>query len=95
MALNSRPLHAGGRSVGLLVLVVILAGIVGSVVSYFMAGVFPHGPVRDFFFKSLAVGIPTVTLNLGFATLTFGLSFAVTTVAVLLVVLAVYLWYKF
>jgi hypothetical protein len=95
MALNSRPLHAGGRSVGLLVLVVVVAGIVGSVVSYFMAGVFPHGPVRDFFFKSLAVGIPTVILNLGFATLTFGLSFAVTTVAVLLVVLAIYLWYKF
>ena len=60
-----------------------------------MAGVFPHGPVRDFFFKSLAVGIPTVVLNLGVATLTFGLSFAVTTVAVLLVVLAIYLWYKF
>ncbi len=95
MALNSRPSHAGGRSVGLLVLSVIVAGIVGSVISYFMAGVFPHGPVRDFFFKSLAVGIPTFTLSLGFATLTFGLSFAVTTVAVLLVVLAVYLWYKF
>jgi presenilin-like A22 family membrane protease len=60
-----------------------------------MAGVFPQGPVRDFFFKSLAIGIPTFSLNLGFATLTFGLSFAVTTVAALLVVLAVYLWYKF
>ena len=95
MALNSRPLHVGGRSIGLLVLAVVVAGIVGSVVSYFMAGVFPHGPVRDFFFKSLAIGIPTFALNLGFATLTFGLSFAVTTVAVLLVVLAVYLWYKF
>jgi len=95
MALNSRPLHAGGRSVGLLVLAVVVAGIVGSVVSYFMSGVFPAGPVRDFFFKSLAIGIPAFTLNLGFLTLTFGLSFAVTTVAVLLVVLAIYLWYKF
>jgi hypothetical protein len=95
MALNSRPLHVGGRSIGLLVLAVIVAGIVGSVVSYFMAGVFPHGPVRDFFFKSLAIGIPNFTLSLGFLTLTFGLSFAVTTVAVLLVVLAIYLWYKF
>jgi len=95
MALNSRPVRAGGRSVGLLVLAVLVAGIVGSVASYFMSGVFPAGPVRDFFFKSLSVGVPTFTLNLGFATFTFGLSFAVTTVAALLVVLAVYLWYKF
>jgi hypothetical protein len=95
MAMNNRPLRAGGRSIGLLVLAVILAGIVGSVVSYFMAGVFPVGPVRDFFFKSLGIGIPTFTVSLGFATLTFGLSFAVTTVAVLLVALVVYLWYKF
>jgi len=95
MAMNTRPLRAGGRSIGLLVLAILVAGIVGSVVSYFMAGVFPHGPVRDFFFKSLGIGIPTFTVSLGFATLTFGLSFAVTTVAALLVVLAVYLWYKF
>jgi hypothetical protein len=95
MTLSNRSLRAGGRSIGLLVLVVIVAGIVGSVVSYYMAGVFPHGPVRDFFFKSLAVGIPEFRLDLGFVALVFGLSFSVTTVAVLLVVLAVYLWYKF
>jgi hypothetical protein len=95
MALSSRSLRAGGRSIGLLVLIVIVAGIVGSVVSYYMSGVFPHGPVRDFFFKSLSVGIPTVTFNLGFAAFTFGLSFSMTTVAVLSIVLAIYLWYKF
>jgi len=88
-------LRAGGRSIGLLVLAIIIAGIVGSVISHFLSGVFPPGPVRDFFFKSLEVGIPTFTVSLGFATFTLGLSFAVTTVAVLSVVLAVYLWYKF
>jgi hypothetical protein len=93
--MNSRPLRAGGRSVGLLVLAVIIAGVVGSVTSFFMAGVFPHGPVRDFFFKSLSIGIPTFTVNLGFVMFTLGLSFSVTTVAVILVALAVYLWYKF
>ena len=90
-----KSLRAGGRSVGLLVLAVLIAGIAGSVVSYFMAGLFPQGPVRDFFFKSLPVGVPALTLNLGFASFTFGFSFAVTTVAVLLFALAVYLWYKF
>jgi hypothetical protein len=92
--MNNR-LHAGGRSIGLLVLAVIIAGVTGSVVSYFMAGAFPAGPVRDFFFKSLQFGVPTLALNLGFATLTIGFSLSVTTVAVLLVALAVYLWYKF
>jgi hypothetical protein len=94
MGMSSR-VRAGGRSVGLLVLAVIIAGLTGSIVAYYLAGVFPHGPVRDFFFKALPVGIPTLTLNLGFAVLTFGFSVSVTTVAVLLIALAVYLWYKF
>lgn len=94
MALNRGP-RAGGRSVGLLVLAVIVAGVTGSVVSHFLAGVFPPGPVRDFFFKSLPFGIPTVSASLGFAAVTFGLSVSVTTVAVLLIILAFYLWYKF
>jgi len=88
-------MHAGGRSVGLLALVVLVSGVAGSVISYFVSGVFPAGPVRDFFFKSVGVGIPTVTVSLGFATVTFGLSLAVTVFAVLLVVLAAYLWFKF
>lgn len=94
MAMSRGP-RAGGRSIGLLVLAVIVAGVSGSVVSHFMAGAFPAGPVRDFFFKSLGVGIPTVAVDLGFAAVTFGLSISVTTVAVLLMLLAVYLWYKF
>ena len=92
--MKNRP-PVGGRSVGLLVLGVLIAGVAGSVLSYFMAGLFPAGPVRDFFFKALPVGIPTFTTNLGFAAFTLGLSFSVTTAAVLLVGLAIYLWYKF
>lgn len=87
--------RVGGRSIGLLILAVVVAGVAGSIVSYFLSGLFPSGPVRDFFFKSVQVGIPTFALNLGFATITFGLSFAVTTFAVILLVLAIYLWYRF
>jgi len=92
--MRNRP-SIGGRSIGLLLLGVVFAGIAGSVLSYFLAGLFPAGPVRDFFFKSLPVGIPTFTVNLGFAAFTLGLSFSITTAAVLLVGLAIYLWYKF
>jgi hypothetical protein len=92
--MKNRPPFAG-RSFGLLVLGVLLGGIAGSIVSYFMAGLFPDGPVRDFFFKSLPIGIPTFTVNLGFMAFTLGFSVSVTTAAVLLVGLAVYFWYKF
>jgi len=90
-----RRQHSGGRSTGLLVLAVVLAGVLGSVLSYYLAGVFPEGPVRDFFFKAVTVGVPSFQLDLGFASFTFGLSFAVTTLVAVLVALAAYLWYKF
>jgi hypothetical protein len=84
-----------GRSIGLLVLAVVVAAVCGSVISYFVAGVFPQGPVRDFFFKALEFGVPTIVLNLSFARLTFGISLAVSVFTIVLVVLAVYLWYRF
>jgi hypothetical protein len=95
MQMKVRRQHSGGRSTGLLVLAVVLAGILGSVLSYYMAGAFPEGPVRDFFFKAVKIGVPAFQLDLGFASLAFGLSFAVTTLVVVLIALAVYLWYKF
>ncbi|OYD16641.1 hypothetical protein CH330_02230 [candidate division WOR-3 bacterium JGI_Cruoil_03_51_56] len=93
--MRNRQLHTGGRSIGLLVLAIVVAGIVGSVLSYFLGGVFPAGPVRDFFFKSLDIGIPVFTISLGFAKFTFGLAFSITTFAVILVALGLYFWYKF
>lgn len=93
--MRNRSARLGSRSVGLLILAVAIAGVVGSAVSHFLAGLFPQGPVRDFFFKSLDIGIPAFTASLGFVTLTFGLSFAVTAFAAILVGLAVYLWFKF
>ncbi|MEO0071204.1 MAG: DUF4321 domain-containing protein [candidate division WOR-3 bacterium] len=93
--MKSRMVRAGGRSIALLILAVVVAGISGSIVSYFLSGLFPSGPVRDFFFKSAQVGVPIFTINLGFATFTFGFSFSVTTFAVILIVFAIYLWYRF
>ncbi|MGQ9707417.1 MAG: DUF4321 domain-containing protein [bacterium] len=93
--MRNRMIRAGGRSIGLLIIAIVIAGVVGGTLSYFLAGLFPSGPVRDFFFKSVQVGIPTLVLNLGFATFTFGFSFAITSFAVMLLILAVYLWYRF
>ncbi|MEO0009940.1 MAG: DUF4321 domain-containing protein [candidate division WOR-3 bacterium] len=93
--MKKRTMAAGGRSVGLLIVAIVVAAVSGSVISYFVAGVFPLGPVRDFFFKAVQFGVRELVLNLGFATVSFGLSFYITTFTVLLVVLAVYLWYRF
>lgn len=93
--MKKRTMPQSGRSIGLLVVAIVVAAVCGSVISYFVAGVFPAGPVRDFFFKALEFGVPTVVLNLGFARLTFGISLAITFFTVVLVVLAIYLWYRF
>lgn len=95
LSMKSRAVRAGGRSIALLVLAVIVATVAGSVLSFFLSGLFPAGPVRDFFFKAVQVGISTATVNLGFVTITFGLTLSVTSFVVILVVLAVYLWYRF
>jgi hypothetical protein len=93
--MKARGFGVRSRSPGLLVLLVVVAGVLGSVLSHFLGGVFPVGPVRDFFFKSLSIGVPTFTADLGFASLTFGLAFSITSFSVILVGLAVYIWYKF
>ncbi|MGQ9677959.1 MAG: DUF4321 domain-containing protein [bacterium] len=93
--MKSRGVRSSGRSIGLLILAVVVAGIAGSIISYFLAGLFPASPVRDFFFKSLQIGLRSFTLDLGFATLTFGISFGITTFTVFLIGLAIYLWYRF
>ncbi len=86
---------AGGRSIGLLIVAIVVAAVSGSVISYFVSGVFPHGPVKDFFFKAVRFGVRDFVLNLGFATVSFGLTFYITTFTVLLVALAIYIWYRF
>lgn len=82
---------AAKRTPGMILLGVLGGGIFGSVISYFLAGVFPEGPVRSFFFQHVDFGIPAFVLKLGFISLTFGLSFSITTFTVLLIALLVWL----
>lgn len=85
---------ASRRNIGLIVLAIIIGAVVGSVLSYFLNGLFPAGPVKDFFFKALQIGIPTLAINLGFLTLNFGFTLAITTFTVIIVILALYLLHR-
>lgn len=89
-----RP-RAGGRSVGLLVLGVVVAGVLGSAISHLVALVFPAGPVRSFFFAAKDVSIGPLELDLAFARLTFGVGLSINLLAVVLIAVVLYLWYKF
>jgi hypothetical protein len=75
----------------MILLALLTGGVFGSELSYFLGGLFPDGPVRNFFFQRLDIGIPATALKLGFINLTFGLSFAITTFTVLLIILFVWL----
>jgi hypothetical protein len=79
------------RTPAMILLAIALGGVLGSVLSYFLGGLFPDGPVRNFFFQRLDIGIPATAMKLGFITLTFGLSFAITTFTVLLIALFIWL----
>ena len=79
------------RSPGMLLLALLVGGVFGSVVSYYLGSLFPQGPVRSFFFQGVGLGFSPVELKLGFITLTLGLTFSITTFTVLLIVLLVWL----
>lgn len=79
------------RTPGMILLALVTGGVFGSVLSYFLGGLFPSGPVRSFFFQRLDIGIPATALKLGFMTITLGFSLALTTFTVLLIVLLVWL----
>ena len=87
--------RAGGRSIGLLVLAVVVAGVIGSALSYVLSSVFPEGPVRNFFFSARSVALGPLELDLAFIKLTLAVALSVNVLAIVLVALAIYLWYKF
>ena len=73
---------------------VIIGGIIGSALSYLLAGAFLKGPVKNFFFSALKVGFSTVQVNLGFFTFSFGLSINITFLTVIFIFLTIYLLHK-
>jgi len=83
------------RSIGLIILIIVVSAVLGSGLSYILAKVFPSGPVSNLFFKVLEFGIPQFTLNLGFITFVFGISLSITGLTILFVILALILLNRF
>lgn len=73
---------------------ILIGGIIGSALSYFLASIFPQGPVKSFFFNALKIGFSTVHINLGFISLSLGLFFNITVLTVIFIFLIIYLLYK-
>ncbi|MDH4210493.1 MAG: DUF4321 domain-containing protein [candidate division WOR-3 bacterium] len=82
------------RKLGHVIAGVIIGGIIGSALSSLLSGIFPKGPVKNFFFSALKVGFSAVEVNLGFFNFTIGLGLNITLVTVIFIFLAIYLLHK-
>lgn len=82
------------RKLGHIIAGVIIGGIIGSALSSLLSGIFPKGPVKNFFFSALKVGFSAVEVNLGFFNFTIGLALNITLVTVIFIFLIIYLLHK-
>ncbi len=82
------------RSIGNIILGIIIGGIIGSALSYLLSNVFPKGPVKSFFFNALKVGFSTVKFDLGFFSFSLGLAVNITLLTVIFIFLFIYLLHK-
>jgi hypothetical protein len=82
------------RKVREIIVGIVVGGIIGSALSYLLAGIFPHGPVKGFFFNALKVGFTTAQVNLGFFTFSLGLHINITVLTIIFIFLALYLLHR-
>ncbi len=82
------------RKIANIILGIVIGGIIGSALSYVLTGVFPKGPVKNFFFSALKVGFNTVKVSLGFFSFSLGLSINITLLTVIFIFLTIYLLHK-
>lgn len=82
------------RKLGHIIAGIIIGGIIGSALSSLLSGIFPGGPVKNFFFSALKVGFKAVEMDLGFFNFTIGLGLNITLITVIFAILAVYLLHR-
>lgn len=83
------------KSVGAVLLILILGALIGTTFGEVIGLVLPNGVVRDFFIKSIAPGFSPVTLDLIVFRITFGLTIRLNIISILGIALAAYIlrWY--
>ena len=83
------------RGRGLLILSILIGAVIGSAITYIFGGLFPSGPVRSFFFKSLSIGFDGLKISLGFLIFTLSLWFKISIMTIISVFVVVYLLRKY
>ncbi len=83
------------RSLGILILFLLLGAIIGSALGKIIAFILPDGVVKQFFMRSATIGFDPVTINLGFISFTVGFEFILNVIGVVGIAFAAYLlrWY--
>ena len=84
-----------GKSVGSLILFMVVGGLVGTVLGEILGQLFSGGFIRTLLIGSVPFGLkPPVTIDLRVLTLSFGFVFEITLLGVVGLVLGVYLYRK-
>ena len=78
------------KSVGWILIVILLGALAGSALGEVLGLVLPQGVVREFFLRSAEFGIGPTTLNLIVLTFTLGFSLKLNVIGVLGMVLVAY-----
>jgi len=83
------------RSLGKLVLVIVLGAVIGTLFGEVVSFALPDGVVKEFFVKSIEPGIAPTTLNVILFTLTIGVTIKINMVGFLGIGIAIYIlrWY--
>lgn len=82
------------RRTGVIILAIIVGGIIGSGLSFLMGNIFPAGPVREFFFKTIKVGFSDLAINLGFIGFQLGFFIQVSIMTIVAIFVTIYLLYR-
>ena len=87
---------AAGRSVALVVFVIVAGLVVGSLLGEVLGSLIPSGVAHDLISKGPTIGVtPPASLDLRFLALTFGLSLKVNLVGIVGIVIAAFTLRKF